>query len=418
MAISFIILFLFVCYAFYRPNRAVLACFPISLIFTTVPLVSFGQTNVGLNLVLYVIAIFIATISHSGQSLNSCPYIKPLLFFIICFVAIFFLGAYRSSVYPLISKIATYSFPLFLWKKLRTKDDIHYILCVFVLVSVLIGGYTLIECFSGSNLWMEWLQSQTSANIYVDHHDDIRFGFGRCNSFFHFPIPLGDYCAIIILFFLFWQLNSKQFIFRNRVKFIVFVLLMFISLLLSNSRAPIIALLLGLFFVDIFKSKKTFAFLLLGGLLGCIFAGGYIIQNLQSITGGGNENVGGSSMDMRQVQLLYCLNEFYKNPFFGAGFNRLMELQDESNRDLMGAESQAFYLLVEQGLLGIFAYIYGCVKMPTKFLIYGKKYFKFAIFFTFAWVAADMISLTTGLFITFPIILLLIVLRSIQLKIL
>lgn len=406
------------CYAIYWPKRAVLACFPISLIFTTVPLISFGQTNVGLNLVLYVIAIFIATISHSAQSLNSCPYFKPLLLFIICFVAIFFLGAYRSSVYPFISKIAIYSFPLFLWKVLRTKDDIHYILRVFVLVSVLIGGYTLIECFSGSNLWMEWLQSQTSANIYVDHHDDIRFGFGRCNSFFHFPIPLGDYCAIIILFFLFWQLNSKQFVFRNRVKFIVFVLLMFVSLLLSNSRAPIIALLLGLFFVDIFKSKKTFAFLLLGGLLAYIFAGGYIFQNLQSMTGGVNENVGGSSMDMRQVQLLYCLNEFYKNPFLGAGFNRLMELQDESNRDLMGAESQAFFLLVEQGLLGIFAYIYGCVKMPTKFLLYGKKYFKFAVFFTFAWVAADMISLTTGLFITFPIILLLIVLRSIQLKIL
>ena len=406
------------CYAIYRPKRAVLACFPISLIFTTVPLISFGQTNVGLNLVLYVIAIFIATISHSAQSLNSCPYFKPLLLFIICFVAIFFLGAYRSSVYPFISKIAIYSFPLFLWKVLRTKDDIHYILCVFVFVSVLIGGYTLIECLSGSNLWMEWLQSQTSANIYVDHHDDIRFGFGRCNSFFHFPIPLGDYCAIIILFFLFWQLNSKHFIFRNRGKFFVFIIVMFISLLLSNSRAPIVALLLGLFFVDIFKSKKTFAFLLLGGLLGFIFAGGYILQNLQSLTGGGSENVGGSSMDMRQVQLLYCLNEFYKNPFLGAGFNRLMELQDESNRDLMGAESQAFFLLVEQGLLGILAYIYGSVKMPTMFLVYGKKYFKFAVFFTLAWIAADMISLTTGLFITFPIILLLIVLRSIQLKIL
>lgn len=418
MAISFLILFLFVCYAIYRPKRAVLACFPISLIFTTVPLISFGQTNVGLNLVLYVIAIFIATISHSAQSLNSCPYFKPLLLFIICFVAIFFLGAYRSSVYPFISKIAIYSFPLFLWKVLRTKDDIHYILCVFVFVSVLIGGYTLIECLSGSNLWMEWLQSQTSANIYVDHHDDIRFGFGRCNSFFHFPIPLGDYCAIIILFFLFWQLNSKHFIFRNRGKFFVFIIVMFISLLLSNSRAPIVALLLGLFFVDIFKSKKTFAFLLLGGLLGFIFAGGYILQNLQSLTGGGSENVGGSSMDMRQVQLLYCLNEFYKNPFLGAGFNRLMELQDESNRDLMGAESQAFFLLVEQGLLGILAYIYGSVKMPTMFLVYGKKYFKFAVFFTLAWIAADMISLTTGLFITFPIILLLIVLRSIQLKIL
>lgn len=124
-------------------------------------------------------------------------------------------------------------------------------------------------------------------------------------------------------------------------------------------------------------------------------------------------------MSLRQTQLAYCLNEFYQNPFFGAGFNRLMELQDESNRELMGAESQAFFLLVEQGLCGILVYLYGCVSMAKTFLTENRcRYFKFALCLTLAWVAADIISLTTGLTITFPIILLMIVCRSIQLKVL
>ena len=151
----------------------------------------------------------------------------------------------------------------------------------------------------------------------------------------------------------------------------------------------------------------------------CLFGGSYILRSLESMTGGWNENVGGSSMSMREVQLAYCLNEFYQNPLFGAGFNRLMELQDESNRELMGAESQAFFLLVEQGLCGIVVYLYGCVSMVRVFWKgNGRRYFKFALCLTLAWVAADMISLTTGLTITFPIILLMIVYRSIQLKIL
>lgn len=96
-----------------------------------------------------------------------------------------------------------------------------------------------------------------------------------------------------------------------------------------------------------------------------------------------------------------------------------MELQNESNRELMGAESQAFFLLVEQGLCGIVVYLYGCVSMVRVFWKgNGRRYFKFALCLALAWVAADMISLTTGLTITFPIILLMIVYRLIQLKIL
>ena len=210
MFISFVILFLYVCYALYRPNRAVLACFPISMLFTTLPLFSFGKTFVGLDFVLCLIAIIIAVTSKSGLSMKTCPLRKVLLAFVGGFIVVFFLGEYRSSVYPLIVKIVSYLFPIFLWKRLRTAKDIKIILRMFVLFSVVVGVYTIMECLAGSNFWMEWLQGQTTASIYVDHHDDIRFGFGRCNSFFHFPIPLGDYCALILIFFLFWQMNAKM----------------------------------------------------------------------------------------------------------------------------------------------------------------------------------------------------------------
>lgn len=76
-------------------------------------------------------------------------------------------------------------------------------------------------------------------------------------------------------------------------------------------------------------------------------------------------------------------------------------------------------LVVEQGLCGIVVYLYGCVSMVRVFgKGNGRRYFKFALCLALAWVAADMISLTTGLTITFPIILLMIVYRLIQLKIL
>lgn len=419
MLISLVILLLYVCYALYQPNRAVLACFPISMLFTTLPLFSFGMTFVGLDFALYLIAIFIVVASSSGLSQMYCPFRKALLAFVGGFMVVFFLGAYRSSVYPLVVKIVFYLFPLFLWKRLRTANDIKIILRLLVFVSVGIGLYTILECVVGRNFWMEWLQNQTAASIYVDHHDDIRFGFGRCNSFFHFPIPLGDYCALILIFFLFWQMNAKMKMIWRGGKFLMFCSLMFVSLLLSNSRASIVALLIGALHINIFKNRKTFWMLVICLCAVCLFGGSYILRSLESMTGGWNENVGGSSMSMREVQLAYCLNEFYQNPLFGAGFNRLMELQDESNRELMGAESQAFFLLVEQGLCGIVVYLYGCVSMVRVFWKgNGRRYFKFALCLALAWVAADMISLTTGLTITFPIILLMIVYRSIQLKIL
>lgn len=419
MFISFVILFLYVCYALYRPNRAVLACFPISMLFTTLPLFSFGKTFVGLDFVLCLIAIIIAVTSKSGLSMKTCPLRKVLLAFVGGFIVVFFLGEYRSSVYPLIVKIVSYLFPIFLWKRLRTAKDIKIILRMFVLFSVVVGVYTIMECLAGSNFWMEWLQGQTTASIYVDHHDDIRFGFGRCNSFFHFPIPLGDYCALILIFFLFWQMNAKMKVICGGGKFLMFCSLMFVSLLLSNSRAPIVALLIGVLHINIFKNRKTFWVLAICLAAVCVFGGSYIFRSIESMLGGWDDNVGGSTMSLRQTQLAYCLNEFYQNPFFGAGFNRLMELQDESNRELMGAESQAFFLLVEQGLCGILVYLYGCVSMAKTFLTENRcRYFKFALCLTLAWVAADIISLTTGLTITFPIILLMIVCRSIQLKVL
>ena len=94
-----------------------------------------------------------------------------------------------------------------------------------------------------------------------------------------------------------------------------------------------------------------------------------------------------------------------------------MELQNESNRELMGAESQAFFLLVEQGLCGIVVYLYGCVSMARVFgKGNGRRYFRFALCLTMTWNEADIISLRTGMTITFTIIIMTMRYRLIKTK--
>lgn len=415
MIISFVILTVYIIYTALHPRKGILAFFPVSLLFTTVPLFSFGNTHIGLNLCMMLFAICTMTKKRKDRlSIRSNPFYLNILAFVIGFVLIFILGAYRSSLYPFIVLILNYLFVILLWPYFKFKSDILFFIKCLIVVFFIICLYAIIEFILGYNVWMEWLQSQTTASIFSSHHDDYRLGFARMNSVFHFPIPLGDACALMISFLLFWELNSNFKLLKG-MRLIVFIGLLIVGLVLSNSRAPIIALFLGLLHLNIFKNKKRLFIFIIAGFSLSVLGYSYISSVIGSMLDESSDNVGGSSVNLRELQLAYCINEFLKNPIFGAGFNRLMELQDPTNRELAGAESHAFFLLVEQGICGIVTYIYACLKMFTLFKGFSFKMVIFTISFTLLWIAADMISLTTGINITFPIIILMLVYRSCQL---
>lgn len=411
MIIIYVIFIAFVVYSISNSRKSILAYFPISLLFTTVPLAKFGNTFIGLNFVWIIMIYCIYFLSKRKKSMYINPFSMPIWGLIIGFTLSYIFGAYRSSAYPFLQMIMNYGYVLILWNSIDKHEDIEFIIRVFVRVFCVISLYTIIEFILGKNIWMEWLQVQTHANIYASHHDDIRLGFARCNSFFHFPISLGDACAIIFCFFLYVKMNFKVLNYSNMKMYFVYSLLI-IALLLSNSRAPLVAFIIGLMFLDFFKNVRNISYTIILLFIVGIFAGDYFLNMIKSMTVDYDQDVGGSSMGLREVQLAYCINEFNNSPIFGAGFNRLGDLQDSSNRELAGAESQLFVLLVSQGICGIITYVYACVRMLFSLRPFGKSALKFSVTFTLMWIAADMISLTTGLNITYPMILLLIIIKS------
>lgn len=411
MILIYAIFIVFVVYSFSNRRKSILAYFPISLLFTTVPLAKFGNTFIGLNFVWLIMIYAIYFLTKRKKLVYTNPFSMPIWGLIIGFTLSFIFGSYRSSVYPFIQMIMNYAYVLILWNSIDKHEDIVFIIKVFVKVFYIICLYTIIEFILGENIWMEWLQVQTQANIYASHHDDIRLGFARCNSFFHFPIPLGDACAIIFCFFLYIKMNFMVLNYSNKKMYFIYSLLI-IALILSNSRAPLVAFIIGLMFLDFFKNFRNISYTIILLFIVGIFAGDYILNMIKSMTGDFDQDVGGSSMGLREAQLAYCINEFNNSPIFGAGFNRLGDLQDASNRELAGAESQLFVLLVSQGICGIITYAYACVKMLFSLRPFGKLAFKYSVTFTLMWIAADIISLTTGLYITYPMILLLIIIKS------
>lgn len=126
MFISLVILLLYVCYAMYRPKIAVLACFPISMLFTTLSLFSFGKTYVGLDFALYLIAIFIVVALSSGLSQKCCPFRKALLAFVGGFMVVFFL--LTNSRAPIVALLIGVSYK-YIQKQKNFLDAGHLPLC-------------------------------------------------------------------------------------------------------------------------------------------------------------------------------------------------------------------------------------------------------------------------------------------------
>lgn len=60
------------------------------------------------------------------------------------------------------------------------------------------------------NVILYWLQSQTDFSFWVDHTNDIRYGYGRYNSLFHFPITFGDACVVFFISLFSFVVNVER----------------------------------------------------------------------------------------------------------------------------------------------------------------------------------------------------------------
>lgn len=410
MIISIIIFIYFLIKLIRNYRQGILIAFPLTLLFTTIPLIQIGNTHIGLKDAIFSVIYISLLFTKYRKDIKSNPLYIPLLCTLIGFTLTFIFGAYSSSTYIYWTNISNnILIPLAIWPILKNKEDIFFIIKSFCIIIFICCTYGIVEFILKENIWMYWLQAQTSLKLFIDHSNDIRFGFGRCNSFFHFPITFGDVCAIFAGFILFIKNNTINKTFNIRTLNIVLILAI-IGVILSNSRASLIALIIIFFQIPFTKNKK---YLFIGILIVICFLP-FLKSVYASMFGNVDDSVGGSSVGMRNTQLLISFNEFLQHPLFGGGFNRAENLAAD-NIELMGAESQIFIQLIQYGLSGIIPYILTIIYMVK---IFPSKYRRFPFFLTMSWISADIISLTTGITISYPIIYLLIVYRMYSLQIL
>jgi hypothetical protein len=161
------------------------------------------------------------------------------------------------------------------------------------------------------------------------------------------PTTLG---ALLLTMFIFYfpQVNRKSH------KSIAMLLVLLVALYLSGSRSSWVCC--GVFLIYYYVKKSSA--IVKGIIIIALASGIYYVGNafVESFSEEGH----GSSLDMRQRNLLVCLISFAESPIYGHGFNYIVNIVERTDegRSVDGAmESVFFNLMVEQGLLGLIAYL-------------------------------------------------------------
>ena len=158
-------------------------------------------------------------------------------------------------------------------------------------------------------------------------------------------------CAIV-LFANLW--DRKVWIRKNVV---IILALIVISLILCGSRTAIVCSAIGVGLT--FLRKKHILFKI--GFIGTLLFLGIVYINV--LIGQVSQQGHGSSLSLRQQQLIFTLVQIERSPIFGngVGFTKNVFEYDDDGRpindaDIGGLESIIFRTLIDYGFLGLFAY--------------------------------------------------------------
>lgn len=264
----------------------------------------------------------------------------------------------------------------------RSMEDIRTVIKYAFIVSIIIVSLGAYESITHSNPWLDyvWLNTPdktllegkiyyTPLDLKIDPESGIRYGLLRCYSTFGIHIDFGCACVLLMLLFLFVLKYKNILKIKSSHAFIICGALA-VGVLLSNSKTPIIGLLLfplaAIGPKVLFKAR--YFFLIIAALVVVfVFMPEYltIVQSL--FDNKLAEEAGGSSLKLREKQLEVGLQMFYQNPLFGNGIDSLSVLgQKGIGKNILGAESSWLKILPERGLLGVIAYLILYFEMFSK----------------------------------------------------
>lgn len=344
------------------------------------------------------------------QTIN-IPYKKPFIFLFISwgvstiFAYIGFIGAVSQFVQTIFQQII---FIWMLWELIDVRKDLDFLIRWLTIAFFLICIYGLYEHLIQSNPIVKYeasLMGDSDRAIDWTYDANIERGY-RTQSVFEHAIGAGINWAMYIVFILSLYINYKYPIKYKKLAFLT-VLLSVPCLLFTNSRGPIVFLMLsGLSLINL-KNKRVYLFLSFS-IISIIVLLPYLSEytnNILSIFDSKvQKQVGGSNAAMRFEQFDAALTLMMQSPFVGFGFKFMNVLNNSLTTALLGLESIWFRIMVQFGAIGIIANIYyayySLIKVPKMY--HSKSVFYLSLAY---WVTASLTSVPGMLYYIYFLIL-------------
>ncbi len=228
-----------------------------------------------------------------------------------------------------------------------------------IIVGCIISLYGLIESITARNMINEYIWNSVPIQYISERtydvsaaHENLRFGFTSCYSFFHIHIIFGVTCVLISFFFI--QIRSE---FKPILFYFLLAVILSGAFISTSKTAMIGTLCLFPYLINkktILKPVSVVVSLVLIIVVFILFLP--IIQGGLSDTAV-ESNGGGSSIQLRLSQIGYNYALFFDSPIYGHGPSSFSYILQNIDPDI-GYESVYMSIPVETGLLGFFSYFY------------------------------------------------------------
>ena len=264
-------------------------------------------------------------------------------------------------------------FPIIMWYVAKTdKDAVKWFNRAFIIAGIIVCTYGLFLLFFNSFnpyiLYMANLSGKTLGYNMLNESNEFRLMDRYCSVFMH-PMNYGLYLSLFVVYV--YSIRDRI----NTLFFYVLIILCIVCLFMSGIRTPIVAIFVGilvyLFFLRRIKTIFTFAIVGLAGL--------YIISLIPQLKGtiesifNSNQDLGGSSIDLRVSQFNGCINEISSNPFFGKGYEWTSYYNNVfpggNHPTMLAFESVVIKVLCNSGIIGFLMFVLSYMK----FIKYTSK---------------------------------------------
>lgn len=308
---------------------------------------------------LFLICYWLSVLKNKEYIGIKFPLKWPLAIYVVGILVVSFSSVHVSAFYkvykPFAFLIDSY-FILLLARYGVTKESFLSKKIVYTLLFV--TAYGVLTLAIRSNPIQSFVASSFGKTLLDSYYWGSRT---RITSTWSHPIAYGLVCAALFYEYIPYWKNKKV---------LVLMMLLVMNVLVCGSRTALAAFLLMGCVIVLTKYRLVMA--VKQAVVVCLLAiPVYLMvpivhEKVDSVvnTAMGNDDVGGSSLEMRDEQTYYAMLIVSENPVLGHGFDYVMEGMGYGTNNfkgdwhLLGLESYFYILLIERGFVGLFLEIF------------------------------------------------------------